>query len=691
MGPKKKRTTGNQYTHAVAPAGSGTFPDFPYIPEGIEIVESAPPQNLARSEIKLRGLDNIGASLDEYPPITGYRIINIELLLNFLQSFPCPTCKDICSFEVSERHRGAASIFKFKCKGRGCDFSIQFLTSPMVYKTGLSSQQPKKRTDPVEKPDPDEEILYPVGGDDSSDKESSDEEELVADEQPVDVEPMAEDAEPDDGSSSSESEDDDSGDEYDKDDATAGQQKYFYEVNNRLVIGTMNIGRSVLQLRRLLANLNSPPISQKTWELHTDHMFGPVTYLAERSMQDAAIEVREGGSSDITVSADATWQRRGFCSLNGVADVASIETKKILDVEVLTRFCAKCANKKKILKDAPFKRWQVKHQADGECDINHHGSAGMIEPAGMTEIFRRSEKERGVINPTEKGLRYVNYLGDGDSKSYKIVRDLDPPVYTEEDGTPVPINKLECCGHVQKRMGKRLTTKIGDCKGHTFTREDGTQVRGIGGKNGLTIAAVKSIQGHFGAAIRNNKGNLEQMSADIWQIYYHRSGSHDNCGLWCPAKNGDIPRADKHKLPKYVLEQIKPVFEALTKTELLEKCLHGGDQNANECFHAFIWERLLKSTFAGLKRLQLAVAEAVMVFNDGELTRCELQECLGYNPGYYNLKHCHELNERRKTQSRNQGTLEAKETRKRMRMQRVDDLYRLEEKEGGKVYGAAQH
>ena len=65
-----------------------------------------------------------------------------------------------------------------------------------------------------------------------------------------------------------------------------------------------------------------------------------------------------------------------------------------------------------------------------------------MEPADIENIFRRSEEQYG--------LKYVKYLGDGDSKSFKVVAEADPPIY---EG--VTIEKLECCGHVQKRMGKR--------------------------------------------------------------------------------------------------------------------------------------------------------------------------------------------------------------------------------------------
>ena len=80
------------------------------------------------------------------------------------------------------------------------------------------------------------------------------------------------------------------------------------------------------------------------------------------------------------------------------------------------------------------------------CKKNYCGAAGGMEPAGMVKIYRRSEELYG--------LRYTGYLGDGDSKSFKTVASADPPVYKD-----VEIEKLECCRHVKKRMGKRLLHK----------------------------------------------------------------------------------------------------------------------------------------------------------------------------------------------------------------------------------------
>ena len=59
----------------------------------------------------------------------------------------------------------------------------------------------------------------------------------------------------------------------------------------------------------------------------------------------------------------------------------------------------------------------------------------------------------GVVRCFEKSvesskLRYVAYIGDGDSKAYSVVK--------ANTYHGVSVNKGECIGHIQKRVGSRL-------------------------------------------------------------------------------------------------------------------------------------------------------------------------------------------------------------------------------------------
>ncbi|GFW38525.1 uncharacterized protein TNCV_3286421 [Trichonephila clavipes] len=67
-------------------------------------------------------------------------------------------------------------------------------------------------------------------------------------------------------------------------------------------------------------------------------------------MIEAADEVRKlKNTSDVAecgVSVDGTWQRRGHSSLNGCVAVLSIDTGKVLDLEVMSKWCRNCNTSK---------------------------------------------------------------------------------------------------------------------------------------------------------------------------------------------------------------------------------------------------------------------------------------------------------------------------------------------------------
>ena len=70
-----------------------------------------------------------------------------------------------------------------------------------------------------------------------------------------------------------------------------------------------------------------------------------------------------------------------------------------------------------------------------DCDVNHEGSSGAMEATGLVECFMSSVQDQK--------LRYINYIGDGDSKPYSDIVPKDP--YNGKE-----VKKLECVGHIQK-------------------------------------------------------------------------------------------------------------------------------------------------------------------------------------------------------------------------------------------------
>ena len=433
--------------------------------------------------------------------------------------------------------------------------------------------------------------------------------------------------------------------------STSRKYNRVYEVNRRFPLACFSIGRHQTHGKKFLGNMNIPfSLHANTWANHKQQIIKVTEKVAGESMRQAAREVEDAaGTPDVTVSCDGTWQRRGFQSKNGVVTAVTVNGKnsKVVDNHSLSNHCDACKKAKKKLQGQALQDWEQDHAA--KCDKNHDGSAAAMEPSGAETIFRRSEEKYG--------LRYVHFLGDGDSKTFSSLKNADPPVYQD-----IVLDKLECCGHVQKRMGRQLTNKVTEMKSRTFVH-NGKRVKGIGGKGGLTKKAILNIQGHFGAAIRKNKGNVQNMKRDIWAIWHHRNKMHDSCGDWCPSKSG---RGDPNKnaLPPYVCAAIRPVFETLTSDALLSKCAHGGTQNTNESFHNLIWQRCPKTGFVGRKRLRLAVADATIVFNDGEAGRTKVLTELGLPVGIHTKASFKDLDKKRISKAQLQATEAAQAARR---------------------------
>ncbi|CAB4023071.1 Hypothetical predicted protein [Paramuricea clavata] len=100
-------------------------------------------------------------------------------------------------------------------------------------------------------------------------------------------------------------------------------------------------------------------------------------------------------------------------------------------------------------------------------------------------------------------LRYRWMVSDGDIKAHSAV---------ENTYTDCKVEKLDCVGHVQKRMGKHLLNLKATTKGKLA---DG---KSIGGKGRLSEAKIKKIQKYYRLAIRQNtlkKPNPTQREVEV--------------------------------------------------------------------------------------------------------------------------------------------------------------------------------
>lgn len=157
-------------------------------------------------------------------------------------------------------------------------------------------------------------------------------------------------------------------------------------------------------------------------------------------------------STDLSIALDGSWQKREHTSLNGILSTTSLDTGQVVDIQIVSKFC-NCHSK--------FEK---------SSSSNYHGTSGAMEVAGAVQIFQRSLSEYNV--------RYVNYLGVGDTKACADVCQSKP--YGDDAG-------------IKKQKAQDISIKGGpeDLTNEDKNNSDDTL---LGGKNRLTDAAILKLQ-----------------------------------------------------------------------------------------------------------------------------------------------------------------------------------------------------
>ncbi|GFT23519.1 uncharacterized protein TNCV_2017501 [Trichonephila clavipes] len=237
-------------------------------------------------------------------------------------------------------------------------------------------------------------------------------------------------------------------------------------------------------------------------------------------------------------------------SIQNAAKKAICENEgKVIDVDILSKYCT--------CKNLPF------HEKD--CKRNYVRSNEAIEIQGASKIFQRSLSLHNA--------RYITYLGDGDCKAFDAVRKKN--IY----GNEYPIKKLECIGHVMKRMGTRLRRLKAQLKGQILS--DG---KCLSGKNRLTEHEIDNLQSYYGSAIRRNHSRIcGKLSGPFFCISYQ---------LMNVLNMGFVPSGK----------------------------IHGVD---------------LKRLKHQIETLSLGVYDAVCFFNDGNVSKLKMLQKMGVEPGEF--------------------------------------------------------
>ena len=189
--------------------------------------------------------------------------------------------------------------------------------------------------------------------------------------------------------------------------------------------------------------------------------------------------------------------RHSYNALSGVGVIFGKETKKLLFIGVRNKFCSVCAKGTDKEHDC-FKNWEGA-SSSMECDI-------------IVEGFCKSEEQHG--------LRYTNFIGDGDSAVFSTLK-------REVKKYGFAITKEECANHAVKCFRSAMENLV----------KDKPQYKG---RNKLTEAQRKRLASAVRCAIAmrskqvaNNemdrKEAAKQLQEDILNAALHCFGSHHKC------------------------------------------------------------------------------------------------------------------------------------------------------------------
>ena len=396
------------------------------------------------------------------------------------------------------------------------------------------------------------------------------------------------------------------------------------EVTMRSILVIHSSGSSWRDLHKFSTIFDMPPPLANMPQRYLQRFEPIVTNACNVSMQEAAHELHtrvdaipssETNCINIPVSFDNSWKTRGFYSNIGFGCVISAATRKVLDYVLLSRLCEKCDRWTQERKDAnhdQYKMWYENHKPN--CYRNYTGTSQAMERFAATTIWARSKERHQLV--------YLTFIGDGDSKSYTDVVEMNPY-------PTVNIVKEECIAHVTKRLKKTLMRIKRNTKEITYIHHK------------LSEPKAHYISSNYSTVIIQNRGKSPYAISHALSVFLaHASGDHATCpdsvNSWCrwraAAYSGKPPPPVETHLSNKDLEKIREVFQVFGTEEFCKYVTMGLTQNANEALHNTIWNFCPKSKYISPRSIRISAAIAICVFNEGELVIYKLLDDLNLHP-----------------------------------------------------------
>ncbi|GFV55417.1 uncharacterized protein TNCV_2463071 [Trichonephila clavipes] len=375
-------------------------------------------------------------------------------------------------------------------------------------------------------------------------------------------------------------------------------------------------------------------LTKTAYTNHENKLMSVISEVSELSMQKAASELlvlhpTKNKIVECGISVDGTWQRRGYSSMNGCVAALSVDTGKVVDIEIMSSYCPTCRKISKMPRSIESETFA----ADHVCHSNFQGSAL------KWKLLVLRESSNVLLSNEALNMHIIMRVG-------------------------ARLRKLKSKNKNLSGKGK-LTDSFIDRLQNYY----GIAVRcNVGNLSGLQQNVIAALF-HCSSSVEKPTHGQCPIGKDSW-CYYQRAVS---CGK--------KPNEKYKGLSNEVLNTIKPTYLELCTKELLTKCLHGKTQNSNECLNGVIWQRVPKEVFVCLKILKSGALDAVIQFNDGYKGCVEIFKKLNITPGYFTLKAYKHLDINRINDAERHSTPNVKLRRKILRAKRKK-INVLESKEG---------
>jgi len=458
------------------------------------------------------------------------------------------------------------------------------------------------------------------------------------------------------------------------------------EINLRLALAFMNLGKGATHLYRLAAHLNmNIPTNYLDGKNFSgcEKTLGPhIEAAAKQTCRDAlaaaiaAEESKEGATPTTTyqgnvlvhipVSVDMGWVKRSsgnaYDSDSGVATAIEQTNGKIVEFEIKAKFCKMCElqkAKQSAITPTDFAEFKKAH----DCKENWNGLSSKSMEAGAVVAM--------ALRAPERGVKFTPITSDDDSSMRAWMQAIDTTDDKHKGKMPPELAVYKFCAdpsHRTKVFARHLYAMA--CK--PAKDKPGSNEEGSSKMNKEVAAKLKQYHAYILAQHRDKLPRELQVA--LLNMVEHAFNVHDDCGDWCPAKQARA-LGKEYDPPGFVRNEylhgaalkaaILEIVVRFSDIETCEQSTHPYHSQGNEAFNRRASSKAPKDVCYGrtggyTRRISLAVGE----HNVGVVNNYTILEQLEIVPGVHMkrlLEHYQQKVDRKVLQSK---SLEGKQVRK---------------------------